>query len=147
MPNPLHCIHHFQGTLSLLSNSVVLLTSPGWSITDCTVHDKQIQRQAANLQDVRTQHKSNSAARIAAWYVCMTHRIVIASPALSAMMEMLRAYLERPELSIMTSARSIVPVSINASFSCCHVVFQGRLCTTTCKSMTVSHETFMKHFT
>ena len=39
---------------------------------------------------------------------------------------------ERPRLSNTTSARSISPQGVNASFSCCHVQSQGKLWTTTC---------------
>ena len=44
-----------------------------------------------------------------------------------------KAHLERPLLSMMTSARSMLCVlAAKASFRFCHVHPQGRLCTTTC---------------
>jgi hypothetical protein len=42
------------------------------------------------------------------------------------------AHLLLPHVSYTTSARSTFQ-SLNRSFSCCHVVLQGRLCTTTCR--------------
>lgn len=42
-----------------------------------------------------------------------------------------RTHRERPRLSNTTSARSISPHGVNASFSCCHVQSQGKLWTTT----------------
>ena len=45
---------------------------------------------------------------------------------------MVEAHLERPLLSMMTSARSMLCVlAAKASFRFCHVHPQGRLCTTT----------------
>ena len=47
-----------------------------------------------------------------------------------------RTHLDRPVLSVMTSARSIFcVVSANASFRFCQVQFHGRLCTTTCAQL------------
>lgn len=48
-----------------------------------------------------------------------------------------KAHLERPLLSMMTSARSMLCVlAAKASFRFCHVHPQGRLCTTTCNPST-----------
>ena len=44
-----------------------------------------------------------------------------------------QAHRERPRLSNTTSARSISPQSLKASFSCCHVQSHGKLWTTTCR--------------
>ena len=50
---------------------------------------------------------------------------------------MAEAHLERPLLSMMTSARSMLCVlAAKASFRFCHVHPQGRLCTTTCDPST-----------
>ena len=54
---------------------------------------------------------------------------------------MAEAHLERPLLSMMTSARSILCVlAAKASFRFCHVHPQGRLCTTTCNASTPVRE-------
>lgn len=45
-----------------------------------------------------------------------------------------------PQVSYTTSARSTFQ-SLNRSFSCCHVVLQGRLWTTTCTQHSTAHGT------
>ena len=56
------------------------------------------------------------------------------------------AHLDRPLLSIMTSARSMFCVlAAKASLRFCHVQLHGRLCTTTCGANTIFQGSTWKH--